>query len=206
MSAAHPRKKLFVNKFFQGKTIRRVAFYWCTYHLVLWHVMFLYRYMQYRGELLAGARAQTFAALYGQFTLEHYAVIVCALAILPLVVWDVLTYTHRVVGPLARFRHCLKLLSHGEVVTQVTIRKGDFLVDLQQSLNEFLDSPYNTARWGTAPAAQSEHGAAEKNDQSWTVSDETQLLEDLREIQTSLLQPSTAEHTHQPVPVTAGAQ
>src|SRR5262245_35250472 len=130
---SRPRKKLYINPFIQGTTIRRIVFYWCTYHLVLWHVMLLYRYFQYRGELLAGGAPRTFVDLYGQFTLEHYSMIVCSLAILPLVMWDALAFSHRIVGPLVRFRHCLKLLSKGERVTEVRIRKGDFLVELQDS-------------------------------------------------------------------------
>lgn len=197
------RKKLLVNSFIQGKTIRRVIFYWCTYHLVLWHVMFLYRYVQYRGELLAGAAPRTFGDLYSQFSLDHYSLVVCALAILPLVAWDALTFSHKVVGPLARFRHCLKLLTLGEPVTQVKIRQGDFLVELQDAFNQFLDSPYNTVRFGNAAVASIPTVApAAPNESAWPVEDESRLLEDLREIQASLWRQYTPEGEPQPVSVT----
>jgi methyl-accepting chemotaxis protein len=151
MSKKFLRKKLFVNSFAQGRTIAHVAFYWAVYHFILWHVMFLYRYFQYRGELAAGAAPRTFNELYSEFTLTHFSMIVCGLAILPLVIWDVIKFTHRIVGPLVRLQHCLVQLARGEKVAELRFRKGDLLVDLQDAFNRFLESPYC-------------HGAREENE------------------------------------------
>ncbi len=52
--------------------------------------------------------------------------------------WDVVRVTHRVAGPLVRFRECLKALSRGEHVPFVRIRKGDYLVDMERAFNEYL--------------------------------------------------------------------
>lgn len=199
----HVRKKLFVNPHIQGTTIRRVVFYWCTYHLVLWHVMFLFRFFEYRSSVMEGGRPLTFFTLYGRFTLDHYAVILCALAILPMVLWDVLKFSHRVVGPLVRFRHCLKLLSQGESVTQVTIRKGDFLMELQDAFNEFLASPYNTCR--NASAQSTKHVEQFHEISHWTGDEQSRLLENVREIQGSLWKQRPAQDTQQPAPVVSDA-
>lgn len=154
MSSKFLRKKLFVNPFAQGRTIAHVAFYWGVYHLILWHVMFLYRYCQYRGELAAGAPPRTFADLYGQFTLTHFSMLVCGLAILPLVMWDVLKLTHRFVGPLVRVKNSLAMLGRGEQVGEVRFRNGDFLIDLQESFNQFLKSPFCRQRQAELANAQ----------------------------------------------------
>lgn len=177
------RKKLFVNPRVQGMTIGLVLFYWGVYHIILWHVMFLYRYFEYRGELMAGAAPQTFKDLYGQFTLSHFSVIVCALAILPIVVWDVLKLTHKFVGPLVRFKHVLKMLTKGEPVQQVRIRKGDFLVDLEASFNEFLASPYNPSR-----LMQKQEDAAQSDSPSprEIVEQEANLFHEVQDLQFAL--------------------
>src|SRR5690606_13702436 len=99
------RKKLYVSSLIQGRIIGRLALYWALYHAVLWNVMFVYRYLQYRGELLAGAPPQSFGELYQTFTLQHYSMLVCAIAIGPIVLWDALRVTHRIAGPLVRFQN-----------------------------------------------------------------------------------------------------
>jgi hypothetical protein len=98
--------------------------------------MFVYRHLQYRGALLAGERPQSFVELFRQFTLENYSIIVCAVAILPLVLWDILVVTHKVSGPLVRFQRALKQMACGEQIAPLTLRKGDLLVGLQDSFND----------------------------------------------------------------------
>lgn len=181
MSSKFSRKKLFVNSFAQGRTVAHVAFYWGVYHLILWHVMFLYRYCQYRGELAAGAAPRTFNDLYSEFTLTHFSMLVCGLAILPLVIWDVIKFTHRIVGPLVRLKDCLAKLSRGETIPELRFRKGDLLVDVQDAFNQFLQSPYCHGQH--ARRAIEAEGA-----ESAPVDDLTAIGNDVREIQASLKQ------------------
>ena len=110
MAAAkiHPRKRLFVNREIQGRLLARTALYWMLYHGVLWMAMFLYRYAEHRGAVQAGAPLRPFADLYGQFVNEHYSMWVCAVAILPIVLWDLLKFSHRVVGPLVPFQRAIE--------------------------------------------------------------------------------------------------
>jgi hypothetical protein len=58
----------------------------------------------------------------------------------------VLKLTHRFVGPLIQFQRCLARMTSGEKVTEVNIRKGDFLGELQDSFNDFLRSPFAPGR------------------------------------------------------------
>jgi len=139
------RKKLYVSSLIQGRIIGRLALYWALYHAVLWNVMFVYRYLQYRGELLAGAPPQSFGELYQTFTLQHYSMLVCAIAIGPIVLWDALRVTHRIAGPLVRFQNSLKELAAGNAVEPIRLRDGDLLQDFQDVFNEFLASSANPA-------------------------------------------------------------
>ena len=133
------RKKEFVNKKIQGKLLVRLAVYWIVYHVMLWHAMFLYRFMHYRGELLAGGRSLSFSQLYSQFVETHFSLIVCAVLVFPVILWDMLKLTHKVAGPLVRFQHALRQLGRGEYVERISLRKGDLLTDYQDAFNEFLD-------------------------------------------------------------------
>ncbi|MFM9965154.1 MAG: hypothetical protein ACKV2Q_28485 [Planctomycetaceae bacterium] len=136
----NPRKRLFVNRAIQGRLMARTAFYWVLYHAVLWMAMFVYRYFEYRGAVLAGATPRSFSDLYGQFVRENVSLMVCGLAILPIVLWDLLKFSHRVVGPLVRFQRSLESLTAGERVNEVRLRNGDLLFDLQASFNQYLTS------------------------------------------------------------------
>jgi hypothetical protein len=134
----NPRKQVFVSGRIQGSIVKHAIFYWAVYHLILWHILFMYRYVQYRAELIAGGPPSTFWDLYAKFSHDHVAMILCALPILPVLVWDVIRVTHRVAGPLVRFRECLKALTRGEHVPFVRIRKGDYLVDMERAFNDYL--------------------------------------------------------------------
>jgi hypothetical protein len=66
----------------------------------------------------------------------------CACLILPLFMIDFVRLTHRIAGPLVRFRIALVQIMQGHRVNEVELRKGDLLTEFQQSFNEFL-SFYN---------------------------------------------------------------
>ncbi len=136
----HPRKRLFVNRAIQGRLLARTALYWMLYHGVLWMAMFLYRYAEHRGAVQAGAAVRPFSDLYGQFVNEHFSMWICAIAILPIVLWDLLKFSHRIVGPLIPFQRAIERLTAGEQVTEVRLRHGDLMFDLQTTFNQYLTS------------------------------------------------------------------
>lgn len=186
----------------QRSTFKRILGYWCVYHAVFWHVLFLYTLVE-RNQLQAGA-PDTFLGEYAAFAGRHFWILLCSAALFPVLAWDGLRTAHRLVGPIARFRQCLKLLAIGECVSQVRIREGDLLVDLQNSLNEFLDSPYNTRRWEKVRAVRE---VAERSDPVGTAQDsseetdrhEAQALKSVREIQATLWDPRPPESEPEPV-------
>lgn len=179
------RKNFYVSRVIQGRILWRFFIFWCAYHVVLWHAMFFYRYMQYRGELLAGAPAQSFAELYSAFVFKHYSVIICALAVLPLFVWDALRVTHRVAGPLVRFQRALERLGAGERIEKITLRKGDLLTEFQDCFNRYLEQTGQLADRNAKERGEGSSTAG--SDASAAAADECELLRDnLREIERSL--------------------
>ena len=134
------RRKIYVNPMIQGRMLARMAVYWGIYHVVLWHAMFLYHFLEYREALLHGAQAVTVFELYRSFAAQNYPVVVCALAVFPVVLWDMLSQTHRIAGPLVRFQNALRQLAAGHYVGKVKLRKDDLLMDFQEAFNDYLDS------------------------------------------------------------------
>ena len=138
----HARKQIFVSRKIQGRIVARLATYWVVYHLVLLHAMFLYHYLLYRGQLLADSLMAPvpFFELYGGFLSQNFSLMLCAAAVFPLILWDMMKLTHRVAGPLVRFMSTLKQLEGGEKVRPVRLREGDLLVELQGAFNSYLEA------------------------------------------------------------------
>ena len=195
-SKAHPRKRLFVNREIQGRLLARTALYWVLYHAVLWMAMFFCRFAEHRGAVMAGAEPRSFADLYGQFVHENSSLWICSFAILPIVLWDLLTFSHRVVGPLVRFQRTLESLTSGQSVSEVKLRQGDLLSDLELAFNQYLASLRNLQSDSElATSSNSSGNSTPANDMI-----ETQLADELQQIQAKIqavCAPATASVTPQ---------
>lgn len=175
----YKRKKIFVSAMIQGRMLTRLAMYWIFYHVVLWHAMFVCHYMEYRGELLGGSPAVPFGELYASFVLDHYSLVVCALAVSPIVAWDMLRLTHRVAGPLVRLQRSLSEMAQGKVPEKIRLRKGDLLLGLQNAFNDYLDclSHRDGATNHVAEAEKSDATRRQPTDQHEKVLQEVQALQ-----------------------------
>jgi len=81
---------------------------------------------------------------YGKFFEVNKSILICAVAICPILLWDTLRVTHRIAGPIVRFKDVLKRLTEGEKVTKIELRDNDLMEDLRDAFNEFLASRANT--------------------------------------------------------------
>lgn len=179
---AHPRKRLFVNRDIQGRLLARTGLYWILYHAVLWMAMFFIRYAEHRGAIMAGAEPRSFGDLYGQFVHENSSLWVCAFAILPIVLWDLLKFSHRVAGPLVRFQRVLESLTAGQTVNEVRLRRGDLLFDLEIAFNQYLASLRNLQSESELTIASN----ASSDSASASESIESQLADELQQIQAEI--------------------
>lgn len=134
------RKQVYVNRSIQGTVMKRFAVYWLGYHLTLWHSMLLYGY--FRGLMLRSDPngGMGFWQYYGKFFEANHTVLLCCVAVCPLLLWDTLRVTHRIAGPIVRFKKALKQLSRGEYVGPIQLREHDLMDDLKDAFNEFLAS------------------------------------------------------------------
>lgn len=170
------RKKLYVSRRIQGGMLAKLALYWGVYHFVLWHAMFMYRYMQYRADVLGGAAHVSFAELYSTFAAQHYSMVLCAVGVFPIVLWDMVKITHRIAGPLVRFQNTLREMAKGVRPRPIKLRRGDLLVELQDAFNEYVTSLEAKASKNESEGAATSHGP----------SDERQVVADLEAIQSDL--------------------
>lgn len=170
------RQRMFVNGLIQGRLLMRAAGYWIVYHVVLWHTLFLYRYLEYRAALAAGAPPKSFSEQYGAFVLDYYPMVICAALVLPILLYDVMWLTHRIAGPLARFENTLKRMERGERVAPVRLRDRDLLMHFQGAFNDFI-AHYNSVRYGSGPIGDRDPESIEQGPIS-----ERQLLATLCEL------------------------
>lgn len=154
----HKRKQVYVSREIQGRIVSKLAVYWATYHLALWHAMFLFHYFLYRGQLLANPEMAPvpFPVQYFQFLTQHYTMLVCAAAVFPLIFWDMMKVTHRVAGPLVRFTNTLEQLKRGEKVSRIQLRAGDYLTDFQDAFNSYLETAGLLKDWESASGDRAE--------------------------------------------------
>src|SRR5690606_31679737 len=60
------RNRRFVSRPIQGPLMMRVGLYWVLYHVVLWHALLVYRYVQHRISGGAGQTPVSFGEQFGQ--------------------------------------------------------------------------------------------------------------------------------------------
>jgi hypothetical protein len=63
---------------------------------------------------------------------------ICFLVTLPVIGRDLLKFSHRLVGPLIRFREVMKEMVHGKPVSEVTLRPHDLPTDFLAVFNELV--------------------------------------------------------------------
>ena len=85
-----------------------------------------------------------------------------------LLLFNGLTFSHRVVGPMLRIAKTLTSVREGDLTVRANLRQGDFLVEVASDLNDFLDwlqrnPPSNWADAGGMGFAAAE-GSAEAED------------------------------------------
>jgi hypothetical protein len=124
------RKKVWVDPF-QTKMTLRIAGYLGVFFVVFCNFLFGWK-MICEGPVDP----------LGQFveTVEANApVFICLLVLVPVMAWDTIRFSHRLVGPLVRFRQTIHAIAEGEAVRPVKLREGDYLTDLRDEFNKMLE-------------------------------------------------------------------
>ncbi len=122
------RSKLFVDSAVQGALLRQLTVHWLLAALV----MFLYVLIMQvftSGERLP--LSGHLAAIWSKYAI----VLVVALTVFPVFVFDALRLSNRFAGPMVSFRDSLERLSRGEPIRPVNFRTNDFWQEMTKNLN-----------------------------------------------------------------------
>jgi hypothetical protein len=122
------RKKIWIDKF-QTHLFWLFVLYAIMYQAVAIGLLLCWQMMGRLFQLVFGEEA----------SLGLYIACPAALTMLSLIfIYDSVKYLHRIVGPLYRFRQTLKAVQSGEPVALVELRKGDYLGEMKDELNDVL--------------------------------------------------------------------
>ncbi len=69
---------------------------------------------------------------------RYLPVWICLFLLVPVLAWDAIRFTHRIVGPVVRFRRAVRDIARGEPVRPIRLRAGDFLTEFRDEFNEML--------------------------------------------------------------------
>jgi nitrogen fixation/metabolism regulation signal transduction histidine kinase len=122
------RKRIWIDRF-QTYLFLRMGFYFICYQVAVWSLVAVERCL-----------SATFEAMLGPVE-AAYCFLIMAVAVIVLgfvFIYDAVVLSHRIVGPLYRFRQAIKAVTAGGEQSLVALRKGDYLQDMKDDFNEML--------------------------------------------------------------------
>jgi sensor histidine kinase YesM len=124
------RKKVWVDSF-QTKLTLRIAGYLVVFFIVFSNFLFAWKLWD-EGPINP----------WQQFleTLRSNApVFVLLLILVPVMAWDTIRFSHKLVGPLVRFRRTMQAIAEGQSVRPIKLRDGDYPTELRDDFNKMLE-------------------------------------------------------------------
>ena len=121
------RKRIWIDRF-QTNLSLRLAFYFLLYMVTVLAWVAVDR-----------VAASLIEEHFGQGTGYWSLMSACVVVLVGLLfIYDMMRFSHRFVGPLFRFRQCLKAIVAGDDMTLMKLRQDDFLQELKDEFNEML--------------------------------------------------------------------
>jgi methyl-accepting chemotaxis protein len=135
--AGFRRTKYFVQREMQLRFARFVILFVVAASLLTGLTVFYTTFFML-GERLADVYPQ--GRLITIFRNAHIALVVNLIAILPVIFWMSIRFSHRVAGPLPKIYQALKDVRDGNFNVNLTLRKNDELHELADLINEMAKS------------------------------------------------------------------
>lgn len=145
------RKQLLVDRQVQGAFVWRAVGYWV---MCLITVVLLLTFT----EMIAAPAQLLFPEAESSW-FRIVPTVVCALCFLPVIVYDFLQLSNRLVGPLVRLRRGMRALGEGQHVQPIKFRDGDFWRDFADEFNAVARRVHDAG--GCCGPQSSENAAAE---------------------------------------------
>jgi hypothetical protein len=109
--------------------------YLLLYAVIVWHVGFVY-------EVLANVATRRLndgiEDLYLEYLGQQKPLLFALVFTLPIFLYDLLKFSHRIAGPLFRCRRIMEEMASGKPVPEFKPRKNDLMQDLFQAFNAVI--------------------------------------------------------------------
>jgi nitrogen fixation/metabolism regulation signal transduction histidine kinase len=125
------RKRVWID-LFQTHLAVRIGAYLGAFLVVVTNFLFAWK-------LLKEGVANPLEQLLALFR-DYLPFWICLLTLLPFMAWDAIRFSHRLTGPLVRFRRTMQRIAEGEPVSPIKLRKDDYLSDLRSDFNDMLNA------------------------------------------------------------------
>ncbi|MEO5969916.1 MAG: hypothetical protein ABIQ95_08310 [Bdellovibrionia bacterium] len=134
------RKKFFINPAFQLRFIgfsvivsatAMSVFYFCNYY-------FFYSLRNLGSGFGLPVTHSFFTLIQRQQTILNHIFIICALALLLIILVMGIIFSHRIAGPIYRMQRHMIELSKSKNYTDVRFRKNDFFPELAEAFNSLM--------------------------------------------------------------------
>lgn len=116
----------------------RMVMYWAIYNFALLAAMVGESLLRVIPDVLSGAKDYSLQQFVAEFTDQQSPMLLAMSILCPILIWDMMRYSHRIAGPLYRFRKALADHVGGEPLQKIKLRDGDLLIDFQDTWNEFV--------------------------------------------------------------------
>jgi hypothetical protein len=131
------RLKKLINWTVQGPVVLRVVGHMVTYNIALFALLLMAWGMCSLTGFLA---EETETSEYFVFKRDAISVLLCMAIITPYMVWDLISLTNRIAGPLYRFEALMKEFVRSGTLDKANLRQGDLLKGFQTQFNEFVEA------------------------------------------------------------------
>lgn len=124
------RKAIWIDKFQTTLSIR-IGGYLVVFLVVLCNFLFAWK-------MLDEGPVQPLEQFFSMLR-EYLPVFVCLIVLVPVIAWDAICFSHRLVGPVVRFRKTIQAIAAGEPVRPIKLRDGDYLTEMRDEFNTMLE-------------------------------------------------------------------
>ncbi len=129
------RTRLWVNPDFQFRLLTRITFYFVLWTFVVFHTNFIFLVI---ANVAANGPHQRLADHYLEFLSQQKALLVTLALVTPIILYDLLKFSHRIAGPLHRCQQVMQDMAAGKPVPEFKPRKRDLMGDLFQAFNGLI--------------------------------------------------------------------
>ena len=152
-SKPNKRSSRYIDSEIQGNLMLRLIGYWVVYNIALLSTMAGSRLVLLVPELLKGNSAMNSGELFSNFGADTKPLLFAMAIFCPVLIWDMLRYSHRVAGPIYRFRKSMQEHIDGGDLQTVKLRDDDLLDQFEATYNEFVQHVKQQRALAVAEAA-----------------------------------------------------